>query len=91
MPGLLRFVVPVVASCLAILTVYLAWPSSEMIAPEETGEIGFMGIVVIVKYVSYGTRIMGAFILGAAILFAVIAGSRQLRSAFTESPSDTEQ
>ena len=91
MPGPLRFAVPVLASGLAIVAVYLAWPSSQILAPEKTGEIGFMGIVVIVKYVSYGTRIMGAFTLGAATLFAVIASSRRLRAVLTETPEDTEQ
>ena len=84
MPGLNRLVVPVTAGGLSILAVYLTWPNSQMIAPEKTGEIGFMGIVVIAKYFGYGTRIMGSITLGAATFFAVTVCGRWLKTVFTE-------
>jgi hypothetical protein len=45
---------------------WLVWPNASMIAPEKTGEIGFMGMVVIAKYVGYTIRSVIAVVLAIA-------------------------
>lgn len=53
---------------------WLAWPSEDMIAPEKTGEIGFMGMVVVAKYIGYAMRVLAAVLFGVVAFLATISG-----------------
>lgn len=48
------------------------WPSADMIAPESTGEIGFMGMVVVVKYVRYAAGALFAIAAASAVFAGLI-------------------
>lgn len=50
---------------------YWLWPSSRIIAPEKTGEIGFAGIVVAAKYFHYVKTMVLAAAIGAGVTMTV--------------------
>jgi hypothetical protein len=57
---------------------WLVWPSASMVEPEKTGEIGFMGVVVVAKYVGYTIRAVVAAALAitaftVCVYFGVLA------------------
>jgi hypothetical protein len=77
-------VLGVAAFCAAT---WLAWPSVDMIAPEKTGEIGFMGMVVVAKYVGYTMRALAAVLVGAVAFSAAISGGILAAEKFSHSDS----
>ncbi|GAA5509889.1 hypothetical protein Rcae01_05394 [Novipirellula caenicola] len=48
------------------------WPSADMLAPESTGEIGFMGMVVIAKYIRYAVGALTAIATASAVSAGLI-------------------
>ncbi|WP_404307561.1 hypothetical protein [Neorhodopirellula lusitana] len=64
---------------------WLAWPSEDMIAPEKTGEIGFMGMVVVAKYIGYTVRVLAAVLIGAVAFTATVTGGILVAERFSHS------
>ncbi|TWT59293.1 hypothetical protein [Allorhodopirellula solitaria] len=60
------------ASIAWLAIAWFTWPSKEMIAPEETGEIGFLGIVVVTKYIGYILRAAASILLASVSFSAVL-------------------
>lgn len=65
----------------AVAFAVVLWPNSSIVAPEKTGEIGFMGLVVITKYIHYFFRLIAAIVIPIAFFNAAIsAGSRFIQT-----------
>ncbi|WP_283435472.1 hypothetical protein [Neorhodopirellula lusitana] len=64
---------------------WLAWPSEDMIAPEKTGEIGFMGMVVVAKYIGYTVRVLAAVLIGTVAFTATVTGGILVAEKFSHS------
>jgi hypothetical protein len=58
-----------VAVVLSLFAGWMTWPSQHLVAPESTGEIGFMGDLVVAKYAVYFFRCFIAIGL-VSIVFA---------------------
>ena len=54
----------------AVFVCWMAWPAQDVLAPESTGEIGFLGVVVVAKYAAYGFRAIIAVGLAGVIFSA---------------------
>lgn len=77
-----------IAVALSVLTGWMAWPSRALIAPESTGEIGFMGLLVVAKFAVFFLRCFIAIGLGGIVLaMFMFLGSHAAQPDLSEAAS----
>lgn len=79
-----------IAVALSLFAGWMTWPSQNLVAPESTGEIGFMGELVVAKYAVYFFRCFIAIGLVGIVFAAFMFLARLATEPDSPEPITTE-
>lgn len=79
-----------IAFSLSLFAGWMTWPSQNLVAPESTGEIGFMGELVVAKYAVYFFRCFIAIGLVGIVFAAFMFLARLATEPDSPEPITTE-